>query len=573
MWTERTVTNRRGNLKGVHRGGAGAMALGALAVTAAVGLGLAIIGGGKGDTAPASSGDTFLARRGSFDITIPASGELAALRQIEIRNKLETRAVITFIVDEGASVKAGDVLVRLADEEIKNKIKDAEDAVNTAGSAMIAAESSLAIRVSEGESEMDKANVAVQMAELGYRAWAEGEDVSKRKQLALAQETAEINHKRLVDRYAASTKLVEKDFISRDEYKRDEIAMIEGAAKLEQARLDIKVYDDYQRLREEAQKKSDVDQALAERERVKQRHAAELETVRADVASRRHQLTSAKDRLALLQLQLTFCTITAPTDGLVVYSTSLETNGWGRNEGQPPSVGTELRPNEDVIILPDTSQILANVKVNESLSGLIKPGQQAVVLSDAMPDVRLSGEVQGIGVLAETGGWRDPNRRDYTVRILLRGDNTHGLKPSMRCRAEIFVGRAEDAIHVPVQAVFREGPTPYVYVPSSSGYAQQAVTVGQSSELFIEIATGLDENDVVLLREPDQREVTARLSREQAPTQPQDRAAVADGGKRGPAAVEASTHRGAGPAATVPPKPGSDAGGGKRPPSATDAAK
>ena len=61
--------------------------------------------------------------------------------------------------------------------------------------------------------------------------------------------------------------------------------------------------------------------------------------------------------------------------------------------------------------------------------------------SDALPDTPLVGEVLSVGVLAESGGWRDPNRRDYTVRISLDGQNEQGLKPAMRCKAEIYVDR------------------------------------------------------------------------------------------------------------------------------------
>jgi hypothetical protein len=171
-----------------------------------------------------------------------------------------------------------------------------------------------------------------------------------------------------------------------------------------------------------------------------------------------------------------------------------------------------VRKNELMMILPDTSVMTAEVKVNESLSGLIEPGQRAVVTSDAVPDAALDGEVLEIGVLAESGGWRDPNRRDYTVTVQLTDGNELGLKPSMRCKADIFVGRVEDAIHVPLQAVFREGPNAYVYVPQGSGFAQRAVDVGRTSGLQAEIVSGLNEGDVVLLREPKPQEIVARLS-------------------------------------------------------------
>ena len=86
----------------------------------------------RGDT-PESSGrvpvDIFIVKSGSFEISIPASGELAAQKQIEIKNKLESRAVITEIVDEGELIKKDDVVVRFNDEDIRTRVKDAEEAV------------------------------------------------------------------------------------------------------------------------------------------------------------------------------------------------------------------------------------------------------------------------------------------------------------------------------------------------------------------------------------------------------------------------------------------------------------
>ncbi|MCZ6611610.1 MAG: hypothetical protein O6941_03155, partial [Planctomycetota bacterium] len=66
-------------------------------VTGAAMTTLVVRNGSSSGTAGGSDG-TYIVRRGSFDITIPASGELAALEQIEIRNRLETQAVITEII-------------------------------------------------------------------------------------------------------------------------------------------------------------------------------------------------------------------------------------------------------------------------------------------------------------------------------------------------------------------------------------------------------------------------------------------------------------------------------------------
>ena len=470
--------------------------------------------------------DRHVVRRGAFDITVPASGELAALKQIEIHNRLETRAVITEITEEGKLVKAGDILLRFNDEELRSKTKDAEEAVIGAQNDMDSALADLEINENNSESEVAKAQLKVELADLALKGWREGEVVTARQDLALAKQIAEMNFNRLQQRFEASERLYEKEFISLDEFKQDEIALVEAEARLKQTELDSQVYEKYTYVKERKQKESDLRQAQDELVRVQQRQHAEVSKARSNVVSKQRQLASKQDRLKKYQQQLEYCTITAPQDGLVVHATSLQNYRYMMSGGQSLQVGTELYRNQLAMVLPDTSQMVAEVKVTESLSGLIEPGQRAIVTSDALPDVVLRGEVLSIGVMAQAGGWSDPNRRDYTVKIKLTEGNDLGLKPSMRCTAEINVRRIEDSLFVPIQAVFRTGPVSYVYLPQGSGFAQRRVQLGEASELFLQILDGLTEGDVVLLREPTVGEIVARLDEEQPPA-PQQQTATA----------------------------------------------
>ena len=489
-----------------------------LAMSCALAVATVPLGCGGGDddaatTAAVSARDLHTVEKGSFDMILPVSGELAAQQQVELRNKLETRAVITEIAPEGTRVSKGDVLVRLAQEEILDKIKDAKDKVNTTNSSAVAAQQALAIKQGEKQSELDKADVAVKIAELALQGWLEGEVVNKRQSLSLAKETAGINLDRLKGRFEESAKLVQQGYIAKDEFEKDRIAMIEAEAKVKQAALDLEVYEKYTYFQDEAKKKSDLEQARAERSRVEEKFNAELVKAQADVESANFQLASAKDRLQNLETQLTYTTLTAPIDGLIVYATSIDSSNGGRGGGdaQPPQVGTELKPNELVILLPDTSRMVANLKVSEALSGRIRPGQRVTLYSDAMPNQPVGGSVTTVSVLAASGGWRDPNRREYTVKSALEADPSMGLKPAMRCKAEVLLGRVEDALHVPVQAIFRQGPVAFVYVQDGAGFAQRQVDLGRASELNIEIKKGLAAGDRVLLREPKSFEITAKL--------------------------------------------------------------
>jgi len=524
------------------RGGTTVLVATILVAVGLISLVAVVMGGGNDPDGRSVDRDQYVVERGSFNISVPASGELAALNQIEIRNRLDYRAVITEVVKEGTYVKKGDVLVRLAEDEIDTKIKDAEDAVNTSQAEAVAAQSKLDIRISSGESEEAKAGLAVMLAKLALEAWEQGEVVSRRQDIALELKTARMDFDRLLEKYEESKELVKQAFISQDEFRMDEINMIKADAKLKQAALDEKVYEKYEFKQAQAQKQADLDQALAERRRVADRLKADLETHRATVASRNHRHGSQVDRLDDLREQLGKCLVLAPSDGLVVFAASLETHRWSRGDRGDLQVGAEVRKNELLMVLPDVSEMTAEVKVNESLTGLIETGQRVTLFSDALPETTLVGEVLSIGVLAESGGWRDPNRRDYTVKVLLRETEGLGLKPSMRCKAEIYVGEVEDALYVPLQAVFREGSDAYVYVPDGRGFSQRRVDLGRASGLHVEITDGLSDGEIVLLREPKVNEIIARLPKDERRNEGQP--ALGRPGKRHRAA-KASNRKGA----------------------------
>lgn len=472
--------------------------------------GMLVVRGGNDQGQSLASGELWSVRTGSFEITVPAAGELAAASQVEIASQLERRAVITDIVAEGTFVRKGDMLIHLDDEEIVNLIKEEELAVENAAAALTSAESALEVRRLTGESAMSLAEVDVRLAKTALESWREGEDKSQEQQLDLDLETAEKDFARLEERFAASRLLLEQQFISEDEFKRDEIELLRASSRLEQARLARETYANYDRSMRLERLTADIQRAEDKLRETEERQVREIEAEEREVQNRAFQLERKREDLEKARRQLEMCSIYAPQDGLVVYASSLSRDRRGDNE--VPEVGMELRRNRTVIVLPDTTRMVAEVKVNEALSGRIRKGQPAVVRVDAMPNVPLSAEVLGVGVLAESGGWRDPNRRDYTVRIAIEADPELGLKPAMRCRTQIEIGSVVEALHVPIQAVFRDGRLAYVWTKGDTGgFKPTPVQLGRASELMIEIRGGLEAGEQVLLRQPRAEEIVRSI--------------------------------------------------------------
>ncbi|MDP7008054.1 MAG: HlyD family efflux transporter periplasmic adaptor subunit [Phycisphaerales bacterium] len=470
----------------------------------------------RGSSTTSSSlgaGALYEVTRGDFDITVPASGELAALQQVNIHNKLESGAVIIELVEEGTKVKSGDVVLRLNDESIKNAIRNAQDALTTGENNVKSASTGLEILKKKRDSELAVKQLSVDLATLSLQSWREGEVVAKRQALDLALQTAEKDYKRLLGKYESSIKLYEKEFLSKDELDTDEIVLLNAEAQLKKVKLDAEVYNNYTYKQEKQKKESDLQQAIDELDRAKERLASEIKSSESNVQAAQSKLDNKREALEKLEGQLAMCVVTSPASGMVVYASSLRE---GRNrEDEPLKVGKQLYRNELVLIIPNVEQMVAEVKVNEALSGLIEAGQSSVITCDAFPDAVFNGTVESVGVLASGGGWRDPNRRDYTIRILFDEENTVGLKPSMRCAADILVGTVQNELYLPIHAVHRSGGTVWVWVQEDGGFGQREIEVGKFSEAYTVVLNGVDEGEVVLLREPPPSMVVRTLKTEE----------------------------------------------------------
>ena len=492
------------------RGGARTIVIACLVLAAVVIGGVLMFGGGSSSVSVQSAVDMHKVEQTTFDITVVANGELEAKNQTEIRSELESRSEIAELVDEGVRVKEGDLLVKLNSEQIENQIDERTLQVESSKSELISAENAYEIQLSDNESALSKAQLNLELAQIELKKWTEGDLVKKLQELNLAIENGQRRMEQAQEKFEDSKVLEPKGFVSADELREDEIKKVEAEAAFETAQLNLQVYETYERIKTEKKLTSDVDQARAELDRVQRKNASHLANAEAKRTNQRRKLAIHEEKLEELKLQLEACTILAPTDGLVVYGTSIG-NGRGRmmfgGDG-PLQVGQEVHPNQLLIVLPDTSEMVAVVRVHESYAGRVKPGMAAVVRCDAAQGLTFTGTIASIGVLAESGGWRDPNLREYTVKIDLDEiEDESKLKPSMRAEAQIVLGNVNDVIAVPIQAVFQEGRSSYVYKPRGSKFERTEVKVGRRSSTFAQIVRGLDAGDTVLLREPTPGEV------------------------------------------------------------------
>ena len=190
--------------------------------------------------------------------------------------------------------------------------------------------------------------------------------------------------------------------------------------------------------------------------------------------------------------------IYAPIAGMVVYA---KTKSRFSSESMIEE-GATVRKRQDLITLPDTSQMKVDIKVHESQVNKVKKGQTAFVVLDSMPDERFKGIVSKVAPLPDSASFfSDPNLKEYRTEILVT-DPLPDLKPGVSARAEIVITNIANTLKVPIQSVTTVNSQQVVYKSSIGDPERTPVQVGLFNTKFIQILKGVGEDDRILLAPP-----------------------------------------------------------------------
>ena len=205
------------------------------------------------------------------------------------------------------------------------------------------------------------------------------------------------------------------------------------------------------------------------------------------------QVQQAQASLDQLNEQLSYTTLVAPIDGMVL-SRDVEV-------GDAVSSILVLGSTATLVMtIGDIHQVYVDGKVDEADIGNVYLGQAARIHVESFPNKIFNGKVTKISPL----GVSKDNVTTFEVRVSI--DNPTGeLKALMTANAEIVVTEHHDALSVPEQSMSWDNQkNAFVFVPdpkAKDGQKKLPVTAGISNGTRTEILTGLKEGDAVVLQQ------------------------------------------------------------------------
>ncbi|HOQ04951.1 MAG TPA: efflux RND transporter periplasmic adaptor subunit [Anaerohalosphaeraceae bacterium] len=443
----------------------------------------------------------FPVQRGPLTISVLQSGTIKAKDQIIIKNEVEGRTSIIYLIEEGTRVKAGDLLVELDASSLVDAKIGQEIQVQNAEAAFVNARENLEVVRNQAESDKDAALLTLEFAREDLKQYKEGEYPNLLRDAEAKIKLAEEELERAQDTLAWSQKLWEEKYISENELKADQLAVTRRKLDLELAISSRDLLQNFTYLRRVKQLESDIRQAEMAYERTVRKANASVVQAEAELKARQAEYNQQKDRLAKLEDQLRKTKLYAPADGLVIYATSAQRGGF-RGGQEPLMEGQEVHERQELIYLPLGYSAIAEVNVHEASLKKVHPGLPVVITVDALPGRRFMGKVDSIAPLPDAQSmWMNPDLKVYNTQISIEGEEP-ALRTGMSCKAEIIVAHYEDALYIPIQSVIQVGGQPTVYVLTGSAIEARPVKVGLDNNRMIHILEGLKEGEKVLLNPP-----------------------------------------------------------------------
>ena len=131
-----------------------------------------LFGGGDGsdETTP-----VFTVAEGPLTIGITASGSVQSRDKVVLRSELEGRNTILWVVEDGVSVKTGDLLVEFDAAALVEKRNDQEITANTAHGNLIIAEERLEVTKGECEGNLLEREVTLDLAKMALEKYEKGD--------------------------------------------------------------------------------------------------------------------------------------------------------------------------------------------------------------------------------------------------------------------------------------------------------------------------------------------------------------------------------------------------------------
>ena len=233
---------------------------------------------------------------------------------------------------------------------------------------------------------------------------------------------------------------------------------------------------------------------------------ATRDSLRAQLATARHNATVARDALAIADLGVDNNIVRAPFAGVVTAKAAQP----GEIVSPLSAGGGFTRTGIGTIV--DMESLEVEVEVGEAFIGRVQPKMPVETVLNAYPEWKIPGEVIAIVPTADRG------KATVKVRVALQQKDARivpdmGVRVSFREAASADAGQAPKGVRVPASAITERAGKPVVFALAADNRVQQrSVETGSSLGRDRQVLSGLKAGETVVLAPVAELEDGARVA-------------------------------------------------------------
>jgi multidrug efflux pump subunit AcrA (membrane-fusion protein) len=437
-------------------------------------------------------------------VTLKGVVQAEKAEEVSLRPKSWTGTLLVKkAVEHGSAVKAGDVVVEFDTEKIDLALRDARQERDLAEIAIRQAEAELPVLERQVPLDLASAERTARQASEDLRRFldvdrplAEESAAFMLKSVSFYLEYAKDELKQLQKMYRDKdlTEETERIILKRYQHR---VEMYEFFVK--EAKIDTDHILKVQLPRKEQTVKEAVEKADLALAKARDVQPLAVKQKQLALVKLRYEEKKAKERLADLEADREALTVKAPADGLAYYGRFVR-GQWmipSGPQGHALSRGGMVQPGEVFLTIVAPTPLVVRADAEEKELPGLKPGTAGKLTPLADPEAKVPAKLARIAPAPQNG--------KFEVRIELDGDRPARLVPGMSCSVRFVTARKENALTVPVSAVFEDDDeAKYVYRSGKAGGKpeKKTVKVGITAGDRVEIVEGLSEGDEILSSKP-----------------------------------------------------------------------
>jgi HlyD family secretion protein len=441
----------------------------------------------------------YTVRRTDLEITLTERGTLVAKDARKVVMKVRRGGKVVSLVEEGKQVKEGETLATFDTTDLEARIEQLELEVVQYDANLRSAKTELEIQEAENVADVEKAATHLVRTRLDLERYRDGDAPQQRRGLSVAIKDALTTFKRAKKRFEDSRRLLDQGYIKKAELESDQISYEKALVQKEGAELALQVFDKYTYPMTLKDKESKARDSARDQVTAGKRAKSRLLQKEVKVAHNQKRHKRKSSSLKESKTDLSNMVLKSPCPGIVIYGDP-KGHRWFRSQVK---VGGHIWGGNTVMTIPDLRVMQVKVAIHEADINKLKVGQRAGITMDTYSGLVLGGAVTKIAAIAGSPeGDGEAEVKKFDVEITIEGDPGVELKPGISAKAVIKIDTVKQAVAVPLQCVFLEGSKHFCFVSGDEGPVRRAVKVGQNNATMVEVVSGLEQGEQVLLYNP-----------------------------------------------------------------------